>query len=50
MSTLKHLQAEIASRMRHGDAFDTVEEEEIGRASCREKCGLLCRSRWSPYH
>ena len=23
---------------------------EIGRASCREECGLLCRSRWSPYH
>ena len=23
---------------------------EIGRASCRERCALLCRSRWSPYH
>ena len=23
---------------------------EIGRASCREKCLRLCRSRWSPYH
>ena len=23
---------------------------KIGRASCREKCFLLCRSRWSPYH
>src|SRR3546814_20953958 len=23
---------------------------KIGRASCREKCGSTCRSRWSPYH
>ena len=23
---------------------------EIGRASCRERCPSLCRSRWSPYH
>ena len=23
---------------------------KIGRASCREKCLRLCRSRWSPYH
>ena len=23
---------------------------EIGRASCRERCLRLCRSRWSPYH
>ena len=23
---------------------------EIGRASCREECLRLCRSRWSPYH
>ena len=23
---------------------------QIGRASCREKCRPLCRSRWSPYH
>src|SRR5213594_5001182 len=23
---------------------------EIGRASCREECERLCRSRWSPYH
>ena len=23
---------------------------EIGRASCREKCVFLCRSRWSPDH
>ena len=22
----------------------------IGRASCREKCRMPCRSRWSPYH
>ena len=24
--------------------------DEIGRASCRKECSLLCRSRWSPYH
>ena len=24
--------------------------DEIGRASCREECYALCRSRWSPYH
>ena len=23
---------------------------EIGRASCRERCTIQCRSRWSPYH
>ena len=23
---------------------------EVGRASCRERCPVLCRSRWSPYH
>ena len=23
---------------------------QIGRASCREECSELCRSRWSPYH
>ena len=23
---------------------------QIGRASCREECLRLCRSRWSPYH
>src|SRR5213592_1828601 len=23
---------------------------KIGRASCREKCATLCRSRWWPYH
>ena len=23
---------------------------KIGRASCREKCASMCRSRWSPYH
>ena len=25
-------------------------EDKIGRASCRERCLRLCRSRWSPYH
>ena len=24
--------------------------DKIGRASCREECLRLCRSRWSPYH
>ena len=24
--------------------------DEIGRASCRERCTSWCRSRWSPYH
>ena len=23
---------------------------EIGRASCRKECHVVCRSRWSPYH
>jgi lactoylglutathione lyase len=23
---------------------------EIGRASCRKECPVVCRSRWSPYH
>ena len=23
---------------------------EIGRASCRERVSIACRSRWSPYH
>ena len=27
-----------------------VEKDKIGRASCREECLRLCRSRWSPYH
>ena len=24
--------------------------DEIGRASCRERGTMTCRSRWSPYH
>ena len=28
----------------------TYTSGEIGRASCREECLRLCRSRWSPYH
>ena len=27
-----------------------VATAQIGRASCRERCYALCRSRWSPYH
>ena len=42
MSTLKHLQAEIASRMRRGDAFATVEAEVIDPSpmSAAEKAAL----------
>ena len=28
----------------------TSEQAKIGRASCREECLSVCRSRWSPYH
>ena len=40
------LEDELAERVR------TIAQSawEIGRASCREKCVRLCRSRWSPYH
>ena len=47
----------------HGFTFDTVQlplnvmdahyrsfAREIGRASCRERVTMTCRSRWSPYH
>jgi len=42
MSTLKHLQAEIASRMLHGDAFAVIEHEVIDSSSLseREKAAL----------
>jgi hypothetical protein len=36
MSTLQHLQAEIASRMRRGDAFDSVEDEVINASALPE--------------
>jgi len=36
LSTLKQVQAEIASRMRHGDAFDTVEDEVINASALSE--------------
>ena len=29
---------------------DIRDPREIGRASCRERVCLTCRSRWSPYH
>ena len=32
------------------DPLDLYLHIQIGRASCREKCLRLCRSRWSPYH
>ena len=51
MSTLKHLQAEIASRMRHGDAFDTVEDEVINASKLpdAEKAALWLYG-WSFVH
>ena len=30
--------------------IDSAGLGEIGRASCRERCTSVCRSRWSPYH
>jgi hypothetical protein len=36
MSTIKHLQAEITSRMRRGDAFATVEDEVINGSALSE--------------
>ena len=33
-------------KLRSGVKF----HDEIGRASCRERCTSWCRSRWSPYH
>ena len=30
--------------------LEVRKKDKIGRASCREKCLRLCRSRWSPYH
>jgi hypothetical protein len=36
LSTLKQVQAEIASRMRHGDAFDAVEDEVINASALSE--------------
>jgi hypothetical protein len=33
MSTLQQLQAEIATRMRHGDAFEIVEDEVINASA-----------------
>ena len=32
------------------EAAQYVQASEIGRASCRERGTVLCRSRWSPYH
>ena len=51
MSTLKHLQAEIASRMRHGDTFDTVEDDVINASMLpdAEKAALWLYG-WSFVH
>ena len=45
--------AATAGRLATGDLAARLPEGatgEIGRASCRKECSLLCRSRWSPYH
>jgi hypothetical protein len=51
LSTLKQVQAEIASRMRHGDAFDTVEDEVINPSALpdAEKAALWLYG-WSFVH
>src|SRR5213596_3878734 len=57
-----HHQAGWDRQAAHGHALDRLAVHghvqgppysdvlEIGRASCREECTVLCRSRWSPYH
>ena len=43
------VQAEIASRMRHGDAFDTIEDEVINASALSEADPALwrrLRRRW----
>ena len=41
----------VWSHLASADVPDAPETgEQIGRASCRERCERLCRSRWSPYH
>ena len=51
MSTLQDLQAEIASRMRRGEAFDSVEDEVINasRLPDAEKAALWLYG-WSFVH
>src|SRR3546814_3216271 len=44
---------DVDKPLRHffGRAVGVVrEDEQIGRASCRERVFSTCRSRWSPYH
>ena len=47
-------QGQVGNRTEYtGDDIEGVKQylsNEIGRASCREECERLCRSRWSPYH
>ena len=50
MSTLKQVQAEIASRMRHGDAFDTVEDEVINASALSEAEKAARLYGWSFVH
>ena len=48
---LLELGAKEARVLRDGsEVLVPVDELQVGRASCRERVRLLCRSRWSPYH
>src|SRR3546814_11697484 len=42
--------AEGGQDLSQGGQVPAVGVDEIGRASCRERCVSTCRSRWSPYH
>jgi hypothetical protein len=44
------LDARIPSEKDKRSDYVNETDGEIGRASCREECDELCRSRWSPYH
>ena len=41
---------DVVFRMELVKGASTDAWQEIGRASCRERGRLTCRSRWSPYH
>src|SRR3546814_13709202 len=43
----------LAARLRLAlkqDSYSIQEQDQIGRASCRERVGQTCRSRWTPKH
>ena len=44
--------AQLEERLRRTTVIDekSIGTDEVGRASCRKECTVLCRSRWSPYH